>query len=116
MNDVTRLQEAGHEAWPERQLDQEVGLYYWDAGKRAGHPSYAERGPSDRSQWPPTSRSAEDGFRRSQPDFRAGQPTWDDGDRWNSGCHQQAQLGYGDANGQMERNRQAVWCCLMSLP
>lgn len=97
--------------WPDRQLDQEAGLYYQDTGNRAGHPSNAERGPSDRSQWPPTNRSAEDGFRRSQPDFRAGQPTWDDGDRQNSGRHQQAQPGYGDTNGPMESesyDRQAI--------
>lgn len=88
----TRLQEA----WPERQVDQEVGMYYQDTGNRAGHPSYAERGPSERFAWPSTTtRSAEDAFRRSQPDFRAGQqPTWDAGDRRHSGRHQQALPGY----------------------
>lgn len=57
-----------HEAWSERQPDQE---YYQDTGNRGGHPSSAERGSSE---WPSTNRSADDAFRRSHPDFSLGNP------------------------------------------
>ena len=106
---IASSSQGGPETWPDRQLDQEAGVYYQDTSNPAGYPAYAE-GLSDRPQWP-SNRSAEDGLRNSQPDFRAGQPTWDDGDRRNSGRHQQVQPGYGDDSGLMERDsyfRQAI--------
>ncbi|KAG0578148.1 hypothetical protein KC19_4G001600 [Ceratodon purpureus] len=95
------LQEAGPEAWSDRQVDQEAGVYYQDTDNRSEW-ACVEGGRPDRAQWP-SNRSAEDGFRNPQPDFRAGQPTWDDGDRRNSGRDQEAQPGYGDDIGRLER-------------
>lgn len=78
---------AGHEPWLGRKSDQETALYYEESGNRTysqgGYPPHAE-GLPDRPQFS-TNRSAEDGYRNSQPDLRAGQPTWDDKDRGYSG-------------------------------
>ncbi|KAG0589414.1 hypothetical protein KC19_1G019400 [Ceratodon purpureus] len=46
---------------------------------------------------------AEDG-ENSKPDYRSGEPSWDDRDRGYSGRHQQARPRNGDAHGVMERD------------